>query len=70
MKPTDLPGVALTQEAELVSVASPAHHLARHKDVQQAEAQEVQEQEDGRGVEGGPVKDGGLDEQEGNGDRC
>lgn len=60
----------MTQKAELVSVARPAHHLACHKDVQQAETQEVEEQEDGGRVEGGPVKDGGFDEQEWNGDHC
>lgn len=33
----NLPGVGLTQEAKLVSVPSPAHHLPGYQDVQQAE---------------------------------
>ena len=57
----------MPQEAQLVSVLGPADHLPGHQDVQQAEAQEVQEQEDSRWVIGQPVKGSGFDQQERNG---
>ena len=69
-KAAHLPGVGLTQEAQLVSVAGPADHLAGYQNVQQTEPQEVQQQEDGRWVVGRPIKDGGFDEQEGHCDHC
>ena len=66
----NLPRVVLTQQAKLVSVPGPAHHLSGYQDVQQAEHQEVEEQKDGRQVVGGPVKHGGLDQQEGHCHHC
>ena len=69
-----LPVVRCGREAQVVSVARPAHGLTRHKDVEHAEGQEVQEQDNGCRVVGGPVKDGGFDQQKGHcnhsGDNC